>query len=44
VDRSGEGNLRYYRYRVEFAKSTLLQRLVFDERNKLVAARTEDAR
>ena len=44
VDRSREGNLRYYRYRVEFEKNTLLQRLVFDDKNKLVASRTEDCR
>ncbi len=42
VDRSEEGGKRTYRYRVEFEKGTLLQRLVFDEQDKLVAGSTED--
>ena len=44
VDRSEEGGKRSYRYRMEFEKNTLLQRLVFDEQNKLAASETEDVR
>ncbi len=44
VDRSEEGGKRSYRYRVEFEKTTLLQHLVFDNRNKLIASETEDVR
>ena len=44
VDRSDEGKKRTYRYRVEFEKNTLLQRFVFDEKNKVVSCPTEDIR
>ena len=44
VDRSEEGGKRSYRYRMEFEKNTLLQRLVFDEQNKLASSQTEDVR
>jgi hypothetical protein len=44
VDRNDEGKKRTYRYRVEFEKNTLLQRFVFDEKNKVVACPTEDIR
>jgi hypothetical protein len=44
VDRSEEGSLRSYRYRVEFEKNTVLQRFIFDEQNKLAVCQTEDLR
>ena len=44
VDRSEEGGKRSYRYRMEFEKNTLLQRVVFDEQNKLASSQTEDVR
>jgi hypothetical protein len=33
-----------YRYRMEFEKYTLLQRIVFTENGKVAASRTEDIR
>jgi hypothetical protein len=44
VDRSEEGGKRTYRYRMEFEKTLLVQRFVFDEHNKLVSSETEDIR
>jgi len=44
VDRSEEGGKRSCRYRAEFAKTTLLQHFVFDDRNKLADSQTEDVR
>jgi hypothetical protein len=44
VDRSDADARRTYRYRMEFQRNTLLQCLVFDEHNKLVAGTTEDIR
>lgn len=44
VDRQEEGGKRIYRYRVEFEKNTVLQRIVFDEQNKLAVSDTEDIR
>ncbi len=44
VDHATETNRRTYRYRLEFERNTLLQRLVFDEHNKLAAGTTEDIR
>ena len=42
VDRHEEGGMRSYRYRLDFEKNTLLQLLVFDEKNKLVSGVTEE--
>ncbi|SPE62287.1 conserved exported hypothetical protein [Verrucomicrobia bacterium] len=42
VDRQEEGGKHTYRYRVEFEKNSVLQRLVFDEHNKLASSDTED--
>jgi hypothetical protein len=42
VDSGTEGDDHVYRYRVEFTKSVLLQRFVFDPRDKLVTASQED--
>ena len=44
VDRSEENGKRCYRYRVEFDKNTVLQRFVFDERNKVASCPAEDIR
>jgi hypothetical protein len=44
VDRSEKGGKRTYRYRAEYEKTTILQRLVFDEQGKLAASQTEDIR
>jgi hypothetical protein len=44
VDRGEEGGKRSYRYRVEFEKNIILQRVVFDEQGKLAASQTEDIR
>ena len=44
VDRREERGKRSYRYRVEFEKSTLLQRFVFDEQDKLISCPAEDIR
>jgi hypothetical protein len=44
VDRSDADARRTYRYRMEFQRNTLLQCLVFDEHNELVAGTTEDIR
>ncbi len=44
VDRSEEGGKRSYRYRMEFERNTILQHLVFNERNKLMASETEDVK
>jgi len=44
VDRGVEGGKRSYRYRMEFEKTLILQRFVFDEQNKLVSSVTEDIR
>jgi hypothetical protein len=41
VDRRRAGGRRSYRYRVEFAKATLLARFVFDGRGKLASGQTE---
>lgn len=35
---------RVYRYRMEFEKNTILQRVAFDEQNKLAASESEDFR
>ena len=44
VGRSEEDGKRIYRYRIEFEKNTILQRVAFDEQNKLVASESEDFR
>ena len=44
VDRSEDGSLHSYRYRVEFEKNTVLQRFVFDDQNKLISCPAEDIR
>ena len=44
VDRSEAGGKRSYRYRLEFERNTLLQHLVFDERDRLAVGTTEDIR
>jgi hypothetical protein len=44
VDRSDGDARRTYRYRMEFQRNTLLQCLVFDQQNRLVAGTTEDIR
>jgi hypothetical protein len=41
VDRSHASGQRSYRYRLEFAKATLLARFVFDQQNKLASGVTE---
>jgi hypothetical protein len=42
IEERDGGDHRIYRYRVEFTKSVLLQRFVFDPQDKLVAASQED--
>lgn len=42
VSHSEEDDKRYYRYRVEFKKAVLLQKFVFDQKNKLTASSMED--
>ena len=42
VDRSEENGLQTYRYRLEFANATVLERFVLDGRNKLAAGGAED--
>jgi hypothetical protein len=44
VDRGEENGKRSYRYRLEFAKTTILQHFVFVEKNKLASSVTEDIR
>jgi hypothetical protein len=44
VDRSEESGKRSYRYRVQFEKNTVLQRVVFDEQNKIISCLAEDIR
>ena len=41
VDRSDENGRRTYRYRLEFAKATVLQRFVLDDQNKLASGGSE---
>jgi hypothetical protein len=44
VDRNEESGKRSYRYRVEFENNTVLQRFLFDERNKIISCPAEDVR
>jgi len=43
VGRSEENGQRSYRYRLEFANATVLQRFVLNEQNKLVSGGSEAA-
>jgi hypothetical protein len=43
VDRSEENGLRGYRYRLEFEKVTVLQRILLDTQNRLTSSESEDA-
>ena len=44
VDRNEESGKRSYRYRVEFENNTVLQRILFDEQNKIISCPAEDIR
>lgn len=44
VERGEKEGLRWYRYRMEFEKRTVLQRFVFDGQDKLATSETEDLR
>jgi hypothetical protein len=44
VDRTEDGGKRTYRYRIEFEKCTVLQRVVFNDQNKLADSGAEDIR
>lgn len=44
VDRNEENGKRSYRYRVKFENNTVLQRILFDEQNKIISCPAEDIR
>jgi hypothetical protein len=44
VDRNEESGTRSYRYRVKFENNTVLQRFLFDDRNKIISCPAEDIR